>query len=296
MLPFALPEIRGTTNIYTIVSDGTHRPHFVWLLQELDFVLRVTRAAGFFAGQFLHATTSRTILTGHSLPNYESARERPALYLRPEYLFFPGAVALADLLLITTARSLICANCQVAGDERLLRDPAKRPIRKHRCDFLFARNSTGRQPSNGFNHWVARQIFSPIKTVTHLAMHSNGPVHWIRQVRFTTWTINFSLPRYANEDHPAPLRQSVRHKLGTDLFVNSRRLRCRLMRILTIVDLPWDTRAWRRPHFLELSRAWAAGRARRFALLFRARFPAATHRLRLQLGDGCVFRQNSCLR
>src|SRR2546430_10390624 len=33
----------GRPNNFTIVSDGTHRPHFVWLLQELDSCIRVDR-------------------------------------------------------------------------------------------------------------------------------------------------------------------------------------------------------------------------------------------------------------
>src|SRR2546430_16417368 len=57
MLPEQIASVRsflkyeGRHNNFTIVSDGTHRPHFVWLLQELDSCIRVTRARDFLPEQ-----------------------------------------------------------------------------------------------------------------------------------------------------------------------------------------------------------------------------------------------------
>jgi len=73
MLPEQIASVRsflkyaGRPNNFTIVSDGTHRPDFVWLFRRLirAFVLH---ARGIFCrNNHLHATTSRTIPPANSL-------------------------------------------------------------------------------------------------------------------------------------------------------------------------------------------------------------------------------------
>src|SRR5438067_13843023 len=37
----------GRPNNFTVVSDCTHRPHFVWMLQDVDSCIRVCRVQDF---------------------------------------------------------------------------------------------------------------------------------------------------------------------------------------------------------------------------------------------------------
>src|SRR5437867_3336826 len=129
MLPEQIASVRsflkyaGRPNNFTIVSDGTHRPHFVWLLQEVDSCIRVIRARDFLPEQsssrdyFANHPTGKQLALIMSLP-----LERPALYIDADVLFFPGAVVLADLLRNQDASALYLGDCQVAGDVCFLRD------------------------------------------------------------------------------------------------------------------------------------------------------------------------------
>src|SRR5438105_15265234 len=132
LLPEQIASVRsflkyaGRPNNFTIVSDGTHRPHFVWLLQEVDSCIRVTRARDFLPEQsssrdyFANHPTGKQLALIMTLP-----RERPALYLDADVLFFPGAVALADLLHNYDAAALYLRVLQEAVHGRLLRDWAE---------------------------------------------------------------------------------------------------------------------------------------------------------------------------
>src|SRR2546423_9307774 len=88
-----------------------------------------------------------------------------------------------------------------------------------------------------------------------------APVRWIRQSSFYDWTINFSLAT------PTPTTASSCAITSIPSATNSGNRSFRefeapsavaLMRILTIVDLPWDTRLGATRIFMELARAWAA--------------------------------------
>src|SRR5206468_3115517 len=132
MLPEQIASVRsflkyaGRPNNFTIVSDGTHRPHFVWLLQEIDSCIRVTRAQDFVPAQSSSCDYFANHPTGKQLALIMSLRrERPALYIDADVLFFPGAGAFADLLRNHDAPALYLRDCQVAGDERLLRHPVE---------------------------------------------------------------------------------------------------------------------------------------------------------------------------
>ena len=181
MLPEQIASVRsflkyaGRPNNFTIVSDGTHRPHFVWLLQEVDSCIRVIFARDFLPGQssshdyFANHPTGKQLALMMSLP-----QERPALYLDADVLFFPGAVALADNLYNYDGPALYLRDCQVAGDERLLRDPgeAADPVNtgvlffRQKLDWSSAIERL--QELNGAPNFFTNQ------TVTHLAMHRNG--------------------------------------------------------------------------------------------------------------------------
>src|SRR5947207_13590769 len=132
MLPEQIASTRsflkyvGRPNNFTIVSDGTHCRRAVSLLQQIDSCIRLADARDFLpqplssGDYFANHPTGKQLALIMSLP-----LERPALYIDADVLFFPGAVVLADLLRNHDAPALYLRDCQVAGDERLLRDPAE---------------------------------------------------------------------------------------------------------------------------------------------------------------------------
>src|SRR5437899_9955361 len=135
MLPEQIASIRsflkcvGRPNNFTIVSDGTHRPRAVSLMQQIDSCSRLADARDFlpqplFSGDyFANHPTGKQLALIMSLP-----LERPALYIDADVLFFPGAVVLADLLRNHDAPALSLRYCQIAADQRLLRDPPAAPV------------------------------------------------------------------------------------------------------------------------------------------------------------------------
>jgi hypothetical protein len=181
MLPEQIASVRsflkyaGRPNNFTIVSDGTHRPHFVWLLQEIDSCIRVTRAQDFVPAQssshdyFANHPTGKQLALIMSLP-----RERPALYIDADVLFFPGAVALADLLCKHDAPALYLRDCQMKGDERLLRDPAEAADPVNTGVLVFFQKLDWSSALERLQQLHGAPNFFTNQTVTHLAMHANG--------------------------------------------------------------------------------------------------------------------------
>ena len=227
MLPEQIASVRsflryaGRPNNFTIVSDGTHRPHFVWLLQEVDSCIRVTRAGDSLPEQ----SSSRDYLANHptgkqlalimSLP-----RERPALYLDADVLFFPGAFALADLLRNHDAPALYLRDCQVAGDERLLRDPAEAADPVNTGVLFFFQKLDWSSAIERLQQLDGAPNFFTNQTMTHLAMHANGacPLDPAKFVLQLDDQFQFA-DRYANNG--IILRHyvnPVRHKFWEQIF------------------------------------------------------------------------------
>ena len=181
MLPEQIASVRsflryaGRPNNFTIVSDGTHRPHFVRLLQEIDSCVRVTRAGDFLPERsssrdyFANHPTGKQLALIMSLP-----RERPALYLDADVLFFPGALALGDLLLKHNAPALYLRDCQAAGDERLLRDSAEAADPVNTGVLLFFQQLDWSSAIERLQQLAGAPNFFTNQTMTHLAMHGNG--------------------------------------------------------------------------------------------------------------------------
>jgi hypothetical protein len=227
MLPEQVASVRsflkyaGRPNNFTIVSDGTHRPHFVWLLQEVDSCIRLTRAQDFLPEQssspdyFASHPTGKQLALIMSLP-----RERPALYIDADVLFFPGAVVLSDLLRNHDAPALYLRDCQVAGDERLLRDPAEAADPVNAGVLFFFRKLDWSLAMERFQQLDGPPNFFTNQTMAHLTMHANGaraldPVKFVLQL-----DDQFQLAdRYANNS--IVLRHyvnPVRHKFWEQIF------------------------------------------------------------------------------
>ncbi len=227
MLPEQIASVRsflkyaGRPNNFTIVSDGTHRPHFIWLLQEVDSCIRVTRAQDFLPKQssspdyFANHPTGKQLALIMSLP-----RERPALYIDADVLFFPGAVVLADLLRNHDAPALYLRDCQVAGDERLLRDPAEAADPVNTGVLFFFRKLDWSLAIERLQKLEGVPIFFTNQTMTHLTMHANGARPLDRSKFILQLDDQFQLAdRYANNS--IVLRHyvnPVRHKFWEQIF------------------------------------------------------------------------------
>src|SRR2546423_4441846 len=227
MFPEQIASVRsflkyaGRPNNFTIVSDGTHRPQFVRLLREVDSCIRVTCARDFLPEQsssrdyFANHPTGKQLALIMSLP-----RERPALYLDADVLFFPGAVALADLLHNYDAPALYLRDCQDAGDESLLPHPAETADLINTAVSFFFQQHDGSLPIERLQQLGGAPNFFTNQTMTHLAMHTNGarPLDPAKFVLRLDDQFQFGDP-YANDS--IILRHyvnPVRHKFWEQIF------------------------------------------------------------------------------
>src|SRR5438045_7548278 len=227
MLPEQIASLRsflkyvGRPNNFTIVSDGTHCRRAVSLLQQIDSCIRLADARDFLphplssGDYFANHPTGKLLALIMSLP-----RERPALYLDADVLFFPGAVALADLLHNYDAPALYLRDCQVAGDERLLRDPAEAADPVNTGVIFFCQKLDWSSAIERLQQLGAAPNFFTNQTVTHLAMHSNGarPLDPAKFVLQLDDQFQFA-DRYANDG--IILRHyvnPVRHKFWEQIF------------------------------------------------------------------------------
>jgi hypothetical protein len=164
---------------------------------------------------FANHPTGKQLALIMSLP-----RERPALYLDADVLFFPGAVALADLLHNYDAPALYLRDCQAAGDERLLRDPAEAADPVNTGVIFFCQKLDWSSAIERLQQLGGAPNFFTNQTVTHLAMHSNGarPLDPAKFVLQLDDQFQFA-DRYANDS--IILRHyvnPVRHKFWEQIF------------------------------------------------------------------------------
>jgi hypothetical protein len=211
----------GRPKNFTIVSDGTHRPRSVSLLQQIDSCIQLAEARDFIpqpsssCDYFVDHPTGKQLALIMGLP-----RERPALYVDADVLFFPGAIALADLLRNHEAPAFYLRDCQVAGDERLLRDPAESANPVNTGVLFFFRKLDWSLAMERFQQLDGPPNFFTNQTMAHLTMHANGtraldPVKFVLQL-----DDQFQLAdRYANDR--IVLRHyvnPVRHKFWEQIF------------------------------------------------------------------------------
>jgi hypothetical protein len=227
MLPEQIASIRsflkygGRPNRFTIVTDGTHRPGAVSLLQQIDSCIRLAEVRDFLPqpssspDYFANHPTGKQLALIMSLP-----LEGPALYIDADVLFFSGAVVLPDLLRNHDAPALYLGDCQVAGDERLFRDPAETADPVNTGVLLFFRKLDWSLAMERFQQLDGSPNFFTNQTLTHLTMHANGaraldPVKFVLQLDDQ---FQFA-DRYANNS--IVLRHyvnPVRHKFWEQIF------------------------------------------------------------------------------
>ncbi len=160
---------------FIVVSDGSHSARSVRLLERMDPTVSVRRASASAAtserlGQYLvtHPTGKQLNLI-MNLPE-----SRPALYADSDVLFFRGATMLDELLRDRSSAAYYLADCQFAGDDRLLRGDSEkaRPVNTgvlllfHQLDWSLSLQRFGEM--EGAPNFFTNQ------TMTHLTMHQNA--------------------------------------------------------------------------------------------------------------------------
>ena len=168
----------GRPKSFTIVSDGSYSPQSIATLRQIDPILRVCHARDFVPANVPAAL--RDYLTQHatgkqlalilSLP-----RQRPAFYFDSDVRFFAGASCLDELLRSRpTAPALYLADCQFAGDERLLHRVEEKANPVNTGVLLLFRPIDWSVALERLCKLDATPSFFTNQTITHLAMHAAG--------------------------------------------------------------------------------------------------------------------------
>jgi hypothetical protein len=166
----------GRPRSFTIVSDGSHSERSIRLLELADPSVSVRGANPAPAElpeklrQYLatHPTGKQLALI-MALPN-----SGPALYIDSDVLFFPGASDLVDRLAEQNVPAFYLADCQFAGDDRLLHDAAEKRNPANTGALLLFRKLDWTASLGRFLELKEEPTFFTNQTITHLAMHENA--------------------------------------------------------------------------------------------------------------------------
>jgi hypothetical protein len=214
-------QYAGRPQRFTVISDGTHRPRSIELLKQIHPVVDVRDSLPPSQSEFpdkirsylaSHATGKQLALI-MSLPT-----DRPALYADSDVLFFPGAHDLSSLVEAHSAPALYLADCQFAGDERLLRDPAEKDNPVNTGFLLFFQKLDWSLGLERFLNLNGAPNFFTNQTIAHLCMHANGALPFNPQKYVLRLDDQFVYrDRYANRS--LAMRHyvnPVRHKFWTN--------------------------------------------------------------------------------
>jgi hypothetical protein len=180
-LPEQIASIRsllqhaGRPRGFTVVSDGTYSAASLELLKQVDPCVAIAQLPEVSSN--LPAQV-RSYLTAHptgkqlalimSLP-----REGPALYLDSDILFFPQAHHLAALADARGVSAFYLADCQLSGDQRLLRLPNERARPVNTGVLLLFKALDWSLSVQRFLELNGTPDFFTNQTMTHLTMHAN---------------------------------------------------------------------------------------------------------------------------
>jgi hypothetical protein len=182
MLPEQVASIRsflrhvGRPKSFTVVSDGSHSDRSVRLLKSVDRCVSVTTAQPAIPGlhpkleSYLNShPTGKQLALIMSLP-----RNGPALYVDADVRFFPAA---SDLFVRGEAKDLpayYLADCQFAGDPRLVRDANEENEPVNTGVLFLFRKLDWSLSTRRFAELDGEPTFFTNQTMTHLTMHENG--------------------------------------------------------------------------------------------------------------------------
>ncbi len=166
----------GRPKSFTVVSDGSHSDRSIRLLERIDRSVSVTTAGHPVPDLPVKLEKYlRTHPTGKQLALIMSLpRNGPALYVDADVRFFRGAADLFACGETGDVSSFYLADCQFAGDRRLVRELSEenRPVNTGVL-FLFRKLDW----SLGISRFLELEedpTFFTNQTMTHLAIHQNA--------------------------------------------------------------------------------------------------------------------------
>lgn len=167
----------GRPTRFTVFSDGSYTIASIKLLEQIDSVIRVCDSLPALSPDL--SEKIRSYLTTHptgkqlrlimSLPG-----KTPTLYTDSDVLFFPGANDLACLAQERSVKALYLADCQFAGDERLLRDAGEKNQPANTGFLLLFQKLDWSLGLERFLALKGEPNFFTNQTIAHLSMHANG--------------------------------------------------------------------------------------------------------------------------
>ena len=240
------PAPCGSPESFTVITDGSHSTRSIELLKKIDPIVSI-RPAGEqlprdLPEKFRHYVT--TYPMGKQLGLIMSLpRNGPALYVDSDVLFFPGAASLIRDFTDKEAPAFYLPDCQDCSvDSRILLGPSEALLtgqfRRLACYFA---HSTGHLGSVAFSSWKESRTFSPTRRLCTSLCMPMALCRSMRQGMSCSWMISSSI-RIAMRVRYLVLRHyvnPVRHKFWTHLPALMKSP-ARPLRILAIVNLPWD--------------------------------------------------------
>lgn len=165
----------GRPRNFTVVSDGSHSPASVRLLEQIDPSVRVSLPssvrpkAGDKFGEYLwtHPTGKQLALI-MNLPH-----DGPALYTDSDVLFFAGANDLSERVRERDIAALYLADCQFAGDDRLVHEGKEKEKPANTGVLLLFQKLDWSLSVARFDELNGAPTFFTNQTMTHLTMHQN---------------------------------------------------------------------------------------------------------------------------
>ena len=227
MLPEQVASIRsflryvGTPKKFTVVSDGSYSARSISLLQAIDPIVSVRAVSNppsdqpaKFRDYLANHATGKQLALIMSLP-----ADGPAIYMDSDVRFFAGADDLLERIRAKDATAFYLADCQFAGDERLIKSPAERTAPVNTGFLILFRKLDWAIAADRFSELCDSPIFFTNQTLTHLVMHQNAarPLEPAKYVLQLSDQFTFG-DRFAGDD--VVLRHyvnPVRHKFWTSL-------------------------------------------------------------------------------
>lgn len=212
----------GRPRRFVVVSDGSHSARSIRLLQAIDpsVVVQPVVVNSSGAGDRRFISYLENHPTGKQLGLIMSLpQDRPALYTDSDVLFFDGARDILERLQDNSVAAYYLADCQFAGDDRLLRGTGEERDPVNTGVLLLFRPLDWSVSIARFADLHGEPTFFTNQTMTHLTMHRNSsrpfdPARYILQLddQFV-WRDSYAGAGVALRHYVNP----VRHKFWTSL-------------------------------------------------------------------------------
>jgi hypothetical protein len=227
MLPEQVASIRsfvryaGRPKAFTVVSDGSHSRRSIELLRQIDCAVSVADLPPVPSNlpQKLAAYLG-SHPTGKQLRLIMSLGDTvPALYVDADVRFFAGASSIGRELEQQTAPAYYLADCQFAGDMRLIRNSSEQDEPVNTGVLLLSQTLNWSVAIERFLEMSGTPAFHTNQTMTHLAVHGSGgrsfdPAKYVLQLDDQTVAKDrYAGPHLVLRHYVNP----VRHKFWTSL-------------------------------------------------------------------------------